>query len=782
MTNSPPSGSEANGDRRGFSSGFDRLARPVQQWVWRSGWNELRDIQEAAIPLILDSDRDIVIAAPTASGKTEAAFIPLLSRLVASKRGNRGFEIVYVSPLKALINDQFRRLEDLCELLDVPVHKWHGDVAGSKKHRAVRDPRGVLLITPEALEAMFVRRGIEIPRLFGAARCVVVDELHSMLDTERGVQLRSLLNRMEIAVRRRIRRVGLSATLGDMRLAGSYLRPESRPGAKIIRSDSEGQAIKLLLKGYVKRLARDPEMEAADKDSDEVRQAGRGSTSTGRSIAAHIFKYLRGQQNLVFADRRQEVELYADRLRRLAERYRLPNEFYAHHANLARPHREFVEDRLRSAQQPTTAVCTSTLELGIDIGEVTSIAQIGPPYSVSSTRQRLGRSGRRKGKAAILRTYIQETEVAPSSHPADELRLRLVRSIAIIELLLRGWCEPPEKGALHLSTFVQQILSVIAERGGALPGAVFDALCRRGAFSAIGSDLFKQVLRAIGGGKNPLIEQMRDGTLLLSATGERIVEHYTFYAVFSTPEEYRVVAAGKLLGTLPVEFAIVVDTTIIFAGKRWRVTDVDTDAKVVEVVPDPSGEPPQFSGSAGFLHDRVAERMRAIYRSTAVPKYLDPVARELLEEGRKNFRFKGLHRTSVLGLGERRSVILPWRGTVVTATLALALTAVGLRSSPHDHLVVEVRGDVVATQRALRFLASQPALGATELASLMRNLQSEKYHRYLSRHLLCIDAASARVAADAIPGLAKQLLDTLPTHAASPRRSGHRVRASRWGY
>lgn len=782
MTSLPPSGSKPKGGRRDFSSSFARLARPVQQWVWRSGWNELRDIQEQAVPLILDSDRDIVIAAPTASGKTEAAFIPLLSRLVSSKREMRGFEIVYVSPLKALINDQFRRLEDLCEMLDVPVHKWHGDVSGIKKHRAVRDPRGVLLITPEALEAMFVRRGIEIPGLFSAARCVVVDELHSMLDTERGVQLRSLLNRMEIAVGRRVRRVGLSATLGDMRLAGSYLRPGSRPGAKIIRSESEGQEIKLLLKGYVKRLSRDPSIADADEDSEEDRQQGRGSTSTGSSIAAHIFNYLRGQQNLVFADRRQEVELYADRLRQLAGRYRLPNEFYAHHANLARQHREFVEDRLRRANQPTTAVCTSTLELGIDIGEVTSIAQIGPPYSVSSTRQRLGRSGRRKGKPAVLRTYIQETEIAPGSHPADELRLRLVRSIAIIELLLGGWCEPPEKGALHLSTFVQQILSVIAERGGASPGAVFDALCRRGAFGTISADLFKRVLRAIGAGKQPLIEQMRDGTLLLSAAGERTVEHYTFYAVFSTPEEYRVVAAGKLLGTLPVEFAIVVETTIIFAGKRWRVTDVDTEAKVIEVIPDPTGEPPQFSGSAGFLHDRVARKMKQIYRSRALPKYLDPVARELLQEGRANFRFRGLHRTSVLGLGARRSVILPWRGTIATSTLALALTAIGVKASPYDHLVVEVRSDVDRIQRALRFLASHPAPEATELASLMRNLQGEKYHRYLSRDLQCIDAASARVAADAIPRLARALLGPSQRPEADPIRSGPPTRAMRWSY
>ncbi len=755
MTSLPASGSDTKQPPRRFSSSFELLARPVQQWIWRSGWNQLRDIQEQAIPLLLAGDDDLVIAAPTAAGKTEAAFIPLLSRLVSSKRAARGFDIVYVSPLKALINDQFRRLEELCESLEIPVHKWHGDVSSVAKSRAVKDPQGVLLITPESLEAMFVRRGLEIPNLFAAASCVVVDELHSMLDTERGVQLRSLLNRMEISVRRRVRRVGLSATLGDMHLAGAYLRPGSE-GVKVIRSAAEGQEIKLLLKGYlVKRVSRSMDDDAPDGEEGD---RDRGPVSTERSIAAHIFRNLRGQQNLVFADRRQVVELYADSLRELSEKAHLPNEFYAHHSNLARQHREFVENRLRSAYEPTTAVCTSTLELGIDIGEVASIAQIGPPYSVSSARQRLGRSGRRMGRAAVMRTYVQETEVEAGSHPVDELRLRLVRSIAIIELLLEGWCEPPERDALHLSTFVQQILSFIAERGGASARTVFDALCRRGPFSAVKSQLFARVLRSMGREDQPLVEQAADGTLLLGARGEQIVEHYTFYAVFGTPEEYRVMAGGRVLGTLPVDFAVVQGSTIIFAGKRWRVTGLDPSAKVIEVTPDPTGQPPRFSGSPGLLHDRVAEKMRGIYKGNSVPAYLDATARQLLAEGRTNYRLRGLDHTSVLGLGESQAVILAWRGTIATETLALALTAIGFKASAHDHVVVEVRSDVGTLQRGLRALASRGAPDPVQLASLMRNLEREKYHRYLSPDLQCIDAASARVVAEILPALARELL------------------------
>ena len=739
----------------GGSRGFALLAQPVQQWIWRSGWGELRDIQERAIPLLLRGDRDLVIAAPTASGKTEAAFVPLLSRLVSAGRQAQGFEILYVSPLKALINDQFRRLEELCEALEIPVHKWHGDVSSAAKARAMRAPQGVLLITPESLEALFVRRGREIPRLFSSVSNVVVDELHSMLDTERGVQLRSLLNRIEIAVRRQIRRVGLSATLGDMRLACAYLRPGKPDEVDVVRSDSEGQEIKLLLKGYV---VGGPREELWGLEDESGTGPADDREASERSIAAHLFKSLRGKRNLVFADSREQVEIYADRLRELSEKAHLPNEFFAHHASLARQHREFVEGRLRSAYEPTTAVCTSTLELGIDIGEVESIAQIGPPFSVSSTRQRLGRSGRRRGKAAVMRTYIQESALGAARHPADALRIRLVRSIAIIELLVEGWCEPPGSGALHLSTFVQQVLSVIAERGGATASTVFDVLCRRGAFSTVSAALFKQVLRALAAGKKPLIEQAPDGTLLFAARGETLVEHYTFYAAFGTPEEYRVVAEGRTLGSLPVSVLFVVGSPIIFAGKRWRIAAVDTAAKVLEVAPDPTGIPPKFSGSPGSLHDRVAERMREVYLDRSVPAYLDPTARKLLAEGRSNYARFGLDGAPVLQIGPKQTLITPWRGTIVTESLALALIAKGLRASPRDHVVVEVDAGEIAVRRALREVANGKLPDAVSLAALMRNLEREKYHPYLGQTLQCIDAASACVAVDSLPELAGEIL------------------------
>ena len=377
--------------------------------------------------------------------------------------------------------------------------------------------------------------------------------------------------------------------------------------------------MQLQLRGYVDRPMASSRENNTPSDV-RANEDGAGQ-STKRAIASHLYGRIKGANNLIFAGSRKETEFYADRLLQLSERASLPNAFYAHHGNLARDHREFVEERLKRGMEPTTAVCTSTLELGIDIGEVESIAQIGPPFSVTSMRQRLGRSGRRAGKAAVMRAYAHENALGASTSPLNDLRQELVCSIAMIELLVRRWCEPPKRGALHLSTLVHQILSVIAERGGATAPTLFEILCRRGPFSAVGQELFGKVLRCLGAAENSLIEQSLDGTLLLGPTGERLVEHYSFYAVFETPEEYRVVVGGHALGTLPISFALIENMTIIFSGRRWRVRTVDDSAKVIEVAPDSSGTPPKFEGGgAGDLHDRVAEKMHSIYTGSSVPQ------------------------------------------------------------------------------------------------------------------------------------------------------------------
>ncbi len=727
MTNSPASSSDP----------FLALHPQVQRWIWDQQWQELRDIQARAIPVILDGGRDVIIAAATAAGKTEAAFLPLLSAIADDRAP--GFKVLYVSPLKALINDQFRRLEDLCERLDLPIVRWHGDASAAAKRRAREAPAGVVLITPESLEALFVRRGPEMAGLFAPLRAVVIDELHALMGNVRGMQLQSLLHRLEAVLGRRVVRIGLSATLGDMARAADALRPSQGDEVEILQSAGSGAELKLQLRGYVK----------GGRDDEE------GLAAT-RAITEHLFAYLRGSHNLVFAGSRNAVELYADQLRDLSDERAVPNEFFPHHGNLSRGLREDLEERLRQGTLPTTAVCTTTLELGIDIGAVESVAQIGAPMSIAGLRQRLGRSGRRPGKPAVLRLYVTEPALDARSHPLDRLRLDVVQGVAAIRLLLAKWIEPPPAGAPHLSTLLHQVMAVIAQHGGISARKGFDLLCRGGPFRTVAPSLFAALLRGMG--ERDLIEQAADGTLLLGREGERLVEHYSFYAVFATPEEYRVVSAGRTLGTMPVEQPPIPEHMIIFAGRRWTVVAVEPHDKVVEVTPAAGGVPPKFGGGdSGERHDRLAAEMRTVLLADDRPGYLDATATALLAEGRAAFAGLDLAHRSLVEVDDR-VLLFPWVGSRKLFTLALALTQLGLKAKIESLALDIDDADPADIRQALTHLSTAPPPDPLALARLVPDRSADKYDSLIDDALLTEAYARSRVEAEAVPKMAEMLL------------------------
>lgn len=698
----------------------------MQRWVYEQGWTSLHDAQERAIAPVLAGDRDVIIAAATAAGKTEAAFLPICSSIAATADAPTagGVEVLYVSPLKALINDQYDRLDLICERAGVPVHRWHGDVASSAKHKVLRDPRGVLLITPESLEALFVRRGSEVRRVLESLRYVVVDELHAFIGTPRGAQLESLLNRVEIATRRRPPRIGLSATLGDMSVAASVLRPTDPKGVLVIASSSEGQEIKLQVRGY---RATAPDVSRAEAATAEAtgREADLEQTLAGDriAIADHLFRALRGSDNLVFANSRRDVELYADLLARRSERQRVPNEFWPHHGNLAKDVREIVESQLKDRSRPVTAVCTSTLELGIDIGSVTSVAQVGSPPSVAALRQRLGRSGRRD-EPSILRIYVSEPELDARASPVDQLRCDLVQSIAMVRLLLDRWLEPSDDPGLNLSTLIQQTLSLIAQHGGVAPADAHRVLCGPGPFEQVDGRMYTRVLRALAAAD--LITQAGDGTLLHGTVGERFVNHYSFYAAFKTPEEWRLTADGRTLGTMPVDQAITVGGLLLFAGRRWRITGVDPSARVIELSPAAGGVPPVFGGSGAAVSDRVRSEMVAVYEAGDTPAYVDPTGLALLAEGRDSWRRLRLAGDAILGWGAD-TLLMPWVGDATLTTIALVLRTIGFDSDTEGPAVLIRDAEPDAVVTALRGLCDKPPPAGVDLARAVENREIDKW-------------------------------------------------------
>ena len=722
------------------SAAFAQLAEPIQRWVWRQHWADLRDIQEQAVAPILNG-RDVLIASATASGKTEAAFLPICSALADEAVDSLG--VVYIAPLKALINDQRLRLEPLFACIHAPVTPWHGDIAAHVKRRFVEQPRGALLITPESTEALCVTRGTAIPRLVEGLRYIVVDELHAFIGTERGRQLQALMHRLELAARRPLPRIGLSATLGDPRLAAEYLRPRHGDQVVLVTSSARGREVRLQVRGYRQvrpTESHDPAGNAAgvDEGALEGREPGTGDEI---AIAQHLFATLRGGTNLAFANRRAHVELFADLLRRQGQRAGLPNEFWPHHGSLAREIREEAEERLRGPR-PATVVATTTLELGIDIGAVDAIAQIGPPHSVASLTQRLGRSGRQPGSPAVIRIYIQEPEIVAHTSPTDQLRVSLVQSVAMIRLLRQRWVEPPPPTALHLSTLVQQILSLAAQHGGFRAADAHRALCSTGPFSAVDQSRFAQLLRDLA--SHALLTQTHDGTLVLDLPGERLVNHYDFYSAFTSPAEWRLVVQSRLLGTLPITFPLVVDAYLIFAGRRWRIVGIDDRRREVALESAGGGRVPRFHGHGATIHDRVRQEMRSVYVDNDSPLFLDGRGRDLLVEGRKAFhRFHLAERVMV---SQGRAVYLfPWTGDRILNTLALQFRARGLEvayADPGLRLDATSPGEV---RRHIQELASAGPPDVECLAGSVENKQEEKHHKYLSDDLLNADYASSHL-------------------------------------
>ena len=712
---------------------FKQLDPRIQRFLWSERWESLRDVQIQSIPLVLEGHRDIVIAAATASGKTEAAFLPALTRLLSSDRLGL---IVYISPLKALINDQFGRLDRLCVELDIPVCPWHGDISAAAKRRFLASPNGVLLITPESLEATLCNRGTSVARIFERIDTFVIDELHAFIGSERGKQMQSLLHRIETVIERTVPRIGLSATLGDMQLAADFLR--SGGEVAIVDADSGESRLLVRVKGYEEAK---PEPVTSHADAE-----GEGMASL--AIAQHLFRVLRGSNNLVFPNSRREVERYTLHLNQLCEGERVPNEFWPHHGNLSTAIRTDTEAALKQKGRPATAVCTNTLELGIDIGAVKSVVQIGPPPSVASLRQRLGRSGRRAGEPAILRGYVIEDAPSKMATMATQLRLNTVRTAATISLLLEGWFEPPVAHGAHLSTLVQQLLSTIAQYGGLSAPKAYGLLCDgAGPFSSLTKTEFMELLQQLHA--EDLIMMDTSRLLLLGVKGEQFVNHYSFYAAFASDDEFRVVAGGSLLGTLPVSQMLRAGQRIVFAGRTWLVNDVDDVEKVIHVSAAKGGAPPLFSGSGGRVHTQVRQRMRQIYASEAALPYLDEVAQRFVDQGRACFRTLDLS-TQWLLEGGRDGTLVTWLGDSANEAIGCLLVSRGVDASAGQLGVDVSRGERSwdDIRACIHDLARSEVPPVEVLLADAKNLLREKWDWALPRSLLQKSYASLNLDLD----------------------------------
>ena len=713
----------SNCDRPGTSRSFELLHPEIQRWIWEQGWTELRDAQERTIPFVLEARRELLISSSTASGKTEAVFLPILSRMLSGQSRNRC--AIYISPLKALINDQWNRLEALCAQLEIPVIPWHGDISTARKVRFMKNPDGIVLITPESLESLLVHKRSDLPRLFEACEFVVIDEVHSYIGSERGQQLQSILHRLESVLDRKLLRLGLSATLGDQPIASEFLRPGDGHEITVIQAREGSRRLDARIEGLIDAEGLDEE--AIKTFPSELR---RGS---GPEIIDELVSDLRGTNNLVFPNSRAQVEYYADGLRKKCEELGVPNEFLPHHGSLSKEIREETEEALKRKERPATAICTTTLELGIDIGSVEKVVQIGCGPSVASVRQRLGRSGRRTGTASILRCFCVEPALTPNATISVRLREDLVQTLAMLRLLRRNWCEPPTAKGLHLSTLIHQIMALIAQEGGARALNVYSLLCSSGPFRNVSQQDFVGVLRSMGA--KDLITQDPTGLLLLGPTGERLVGSRRFYAVFTTKKDFKLFADGKALGTLPIGTPLKTGSFVIFAGRRWEVAAVDDRCRTIDVIPSEGGLVPIFSGSGVAVHKVVRQEMFRVLCERDTPEDTDLTCRFLLEEARTEFARLNLAQERLVQSG-RNLLLFPWDGDSTLNTLCLMFESLGLKAENQGICLCLSGAERNEALEAIGTLLRPNFVTEHGLARRILNLRCDKWDWVLSEDLL----------------------------------------------
>ena len=649
---------------------FDRLHPALQHHIVNSlGWKSLRPLQETAIAPLLDGE-DALLIAPTAGGKTEAAFFPLLSRMLAEDW--RGLGLLYVCPLRALLNNLHLRLEQYGRLVGRRVDLWHGDVRDSARRRIMNDPPDCLLITPESIEVILDSRRRDKEKLFGHVRAVVVDEIHAFAGDDRGWHLLAVLERVSRLAQRDLQRVGLSATVGDPEgLLGWLSGSSSRPRRVIAPAE--------------------PGIADAEVTLDSV-----GTTENAALVISRLHQ---GEKRLVFCDSRSRVEDLAAELRQREV------ETYVSHSSVGREERARAEAAF-AAGSSCVIVSTSTLELGIDVGDLDRVIQIDAPWTVASFLQRLGRTGRRVGsqRNCLFLTTSDDT---------------FLRAAGLLELWGRGYIEPVRPPASPFHVLAQQLMALALQQGGigveswwSWIGA--DARLRRDAARGHREDREHMLTAGI------LWED--SGLLWFGREGERAFGFQNFMELFSvfTSDPMIAVRHGRRhLGEVDVAtFAMRHQEVpvLLLAGHSWVVTHIDWDDRIAYVEPAQEKGKSRWLGSGQALHYELCQAIRRVLTGTTPPGTLSRRAEAMLDQLRQEYDFVDAERSVIL----RDAMGTSWwtfGGLQANAAIAAGLRASGIPAEKPDNFRIRMQD---CDSRAL-----EQAIGQLDPASLATPIEQK---------------------------------------------------------
>ncbi|MDY4409699.1 MAG: DEAD/DEAH box helicase [Prevotella sp.] len=651
---------------------FSRYSPLIQHYIYENGWTSLRGIQAAAGDAIFNTDANVLLSASTASGKTEAAFFPIITLMQEQPPASVG--CLYIAPLKALINDQFVRLNDICDESGIAVWHWHGDVAQSQKKKLLKHPSGILQITPESLEAMLLHRHSEIPHLFGDLRFIVIDEIHSFLRGDRGGQTLCLIERLCRIANVNPRRIGLSATIGEPDMVARYLSAGTGRGTVIPRVEAAKAKWRLSMEHFF-TIQPDHTVQARKENRKELPDPQSDGPDDPLRMAdpalRYIFDNTRGHKCLVFSNSREECEAVTSTLRQYCEARHEPDRFLIHHGNLSTSYRESAEEIIKRDDSLVTVCTTSTLELGIDIGRLERAFQIDAPYTVSSFLQRMGRTGRRNAPSEMWFVIREDPAEARALLP-ETIPWKLLQGIALVQLYLEEkWVEPPRTGRLPYSLLYHQTMATLASGGEMTPAELASHVLTLSYFRNITQDDFRVLLRHLL--KTDHIERTERSGLIVGIAGEREVNNFKFYAVFQENEEYTVRCESQELGTIVKPPPV--NDKIAIAGRVWVVEEVDIKRHVVYCHPVKGIIPAYFGDEPGDIHTHILERMRRLLlegfvdgdktpeQRVARYAYLLPHARLRLAQAQDAALHSGLGVKWIISLGGNMYALFPWLGS-----------------------------------------------------------------------------------------------------------------------
>ena len=633
---------------------FARFPDFIKEYIYSSGWTELRDTQLDAARVIFDTDSNLLISSSTASGKTEAAFFPIITDIINDPKCQNSISVLYIAPLKSLINDQFYRLDELLDMSGIPLTHWHGDVGAGHKTKLLKNPQGILQITPESLESMLMRRHNDIPRLFNGLKYVVIDEVHAMIGADRGSQVICHLSRLGRLIGRHPRRIGLSATVGDVQLTANWLGAGS--GRDTVAPIPKKTSLKwrLCLEHFYTQNDNEKQTDTTLPHED---RGGRAVLDPGYEF---LYDAVYGKKALVFSNSREETEYVTATLRQIARARGDDDVFLIHHGNLSASLREDAEAKMKDEDVLRAVTCaTVTMELGIDIGKLERVAQMGSPTTVSGFLQRLGRSGRRGTPPEMIMVYREDTP-EPNAPLPQIIPWELLRGIAIIDLYSgERFIEPPRIKKMPLSLAFHQTLSVLASEGELTAKALADRILSLPPLAELSRETYRALLVAMI--NDEYIELTEQKGLIVGLRGERIINSYKFYAVFKDSEDYTVRCDSEEIGTITTPPPV--GDRFALAGRVWEVKELDVARKLIFVKSVDGKMEVSWPGDSGEIHTRLLETMKSVLFSDKEYAFLGENARVRLEQARRVAKNAGMDKSAVVFLGGQSYVLFPWLGT-----------------------------------------------------------------------------------------------------------------------